>query len=114
MSETKREWDTMNIATLPYVYIVEIKTQGKYKSYYSHEQINQRIPQLKGCAFRSYKYSIAHNGRSFFLQHSHMNFFATGNISFAMSPLRYCNSSPKGSMRKAEAICFAKWPFSWS
>lgn len=61
MSETKREWDTMNIATLPYVYIVEIKTQGKYKSYYSHEQINQRIPQFKGCAFRLYKYSNAHN-----------------------------------------------------
>lgn len=59
MSETKREWDKMNIATLSHVYIVEIKTHDKYKSYYSHEQINQRIPQLKGCAFRPRQYSNA-------------------------------------------------------
>lgn len=59
MSETKREWDTMNIATLPYAYIVEIKTQGKYKSYYSHEQINQRILPIEGYAFRPRQYSNA-------------------------------------------------------
>ena len=47
MSETKREWDTMNIATLSYVYIVEIKTHDKYKSYYSHKQNNLAHPDKR-------------------------------------------------------------------
>lgn len=38
---------------------------------------------------------------NFFLQQSHMNLLATGNILLAISPLMYWNSSPYGSMSYA-------------
>lgn len=47
-----------------------------------------------------------------FLHLSHKKVSATGNISCPISPTRYWNSSPKGSICRNPHICIAKCPFS--